>query len=119
MKATQRLFRAFADPTRLRILNLLAAGEACVCHVVASLRQPQSKVSRHLAALRRAGLVRDRKDGLWRRYSLAEARGQVHRELIGCLSPCLREIPVLRRDLAALKGVMREPRLCAPRRSRR
>lgn len=65
-------FRALADPTRLRIIGLLAGGEVCVCHIYDALRIPQSRASRHLAYLRRAGLVQTRRDGLWVHYRLAE-----------------------------------------------
>lgn len=64
------LFRALADPTRLRLLNLLAQGELCVCYFVAILGETQPKISRHLAYLRRAGLVKVRRDGKWMHYSL-------------------------------------------------
>ncbi|MGQ0734739.1 MAG: ArsR/SmtB family transcription factor [Acidobacteriota bacterium] len=66
-----RLHRALADETRLRILALLADGEVCVCHVQAALRLPQPTISRHLAYLRRAGLVWARRDGVWMHYRLA------------------------------------------------
>lgn len=66
--ALEHLFKALADRTRLRILGLLAAGEVCVCDLHDSLGEPQPKVSRHLAYLRRAGLVSARKDGLWVHY---------------------------------------------------
>src|SRR5438034_11356734 len=68
----ERLFKALSDPTRLRILGLLLTGEICVCHIHESLRIPQPKASRHLAYLRRAGLVATRRDGLWVHYRLAE-----------------------------------------------
>ena len=68
--AVEGLFRALADTTRLRILALLATGEVCVCHVHQSLRIPQPKASRHLAYLRRAGLVDTRRQGLWVYYRL-------------------------------------------------
>ena len=68
----ERFFSALADTTRLRILSLLLAGEVCVCHIHESLRIPQPKASRHLAYLRRAGLVAARKDGLWVHYRLAD-----------------------------------------------
>ena len=58
-----RLFTALADPTRVRILNLLAAGELCVCDLVETLDQPQPTVSRHLASLRGSGLVAVRRRG--------------------------------------------------------
>ena len=102
------LFRAFADPTRLRLLHLLTLRpELCVCDLMAVLRQPQPKVSRHLGYLRKAGLVTDRKDGLWRHYSLSKPRGKVHSNLVCCLSGCLDEVPVLRKDAAALRRLRR------------
>lgn len=72
MPRMERLFKALADSTRLRILALLVGGEVCVCHIHGSLRIPQPKASRHLAYLRRAGVVQARKDGLWVHYRLAE-----------------------------------------------
>ena len=67
----ETLFKALADRTRLRILGLLLDGEVCVCHIHESLGLPQPKTSRHLAYLRRTGLVEARKDGLWVHYRLA------------------------------------------------
>jgi ArsR family transcriptional regulator len=67
----ETLLKALADGTRLRILALLANGEVCVCHIHESLRISQPKASRHLAYLRRAGLVATRRDGLWVHYRLA------------------------------------------------
>ncbi|MCX5751793.1 MAG: metalloregulator ArsR/SmtB family transcription factor [Candidatus Saganbacteria bacterium] len=64
------IFRALSDETRLQIIRLLSSGERCVCELFASLRLSQPKVSRHLAYLRRVGLVRNRKEGLWQYYSL-------------------------------------------------
>jgi len=65
-----RLFAALADPTRLRLLNLIAGREVCVCYLVAILRQPQPKISRHLAYLRRAGIVSARRQGKWMHYKI-------------------------------------------------
>jgi ArsR family transcriptional regulator, arsenate/arsenite/antimonite-responsive transcriptional repressor len=65
------LFSALADRTRLRILNLMRRREVCVCYFVEILGETQPKISRHLAYLRRAGLVRTRRDGKWIHYSLA------------------------------------------------
>src|SRR5437016_5033357 len=64
------MFQALGDRTRLRILNLTRDQEVCVCYFVEALRIGQSKISRHLAYLRRSGLVRARKDGKWVHYSL-------------------------------------------------
>jgi ArsR family transcriptional regulator len=82
------LFKAFADPTRLRIMNVLAAGELCVCDVVEILGLPQPTVSRHLALLRREGLVEVSRDWKFAYYRLATPRDAVHRRLIGCVRSC-------------------------------
>jgi ArsR family transcriptional regulator, arsenate/arsenite/antimonite-responsive transcriptional repressor len=71
LQSLETLFAALADGTRLRILALLQAGEICVCDIHGSLDLPQPTVSRHLAYLRKAGLVVGRKDGLWVHYRLA------------------------------------------------
>lgn len=68
--ALQDVLKALADPTRMRILALLGAGQVCVCHIHASLDIPQPTASRHLAHLKQAGLVRSRKIGQWVHYSL-------------------------------------------------
>src|SRR5271154_6584420 len=88
MDVSIELFKAFADPVRLRLLNLLAEGEVCVCHLHEALDLPQSTVSRHLAYLRKRGLVLGRKEGLWVHYRLAKPVGSIHRELMGCLVAC-------------------------------
>lgn len=65
------LFRTLADRTRLRILRLIGESEVCVCYFVEALQLSQPKISRHLAYLRRSGIVHARKDGKWVRYSIA------------------------------------------------
>lgn len=71
---TETFFRALSDQTRLRCLLLLAAEEElCVCELIYALRLPQPKISHHLGALRKAGLVSDRKQGLWVYYRLHPA----------------------------------------------
>ena len=92
------LFSAFADETRLRILNLLAAGELCVCDLCEVLGESQPKISRHLATLRRAGLVEVRREGKWKYYSIAEAPSPLHRVLVGCVQSCLGELEELSRE---------------------
>src|SRR6516225_2675615 len=98
------LFKAVADPVRLRLLHLLAAGEVCVCHLHEALDLPQSTVSRHLAYLRRRGLVVGRKEGLWVYYRLAKPAGELHRRLIGCLGACFKEVGVMARDRERLES---------------
>lgn len=66
------VFAALADETRRRILGLLASGEICVCHIHEALDVPQPTASRHLAHLRKAGLVASRRAGLWVHYRLAD-----------------------------------------------
>ncbi len=92
------MFRAFSDRTRLRILHLLGDGELCVCHLVDVLDVPQPKASRHLAYLRKAGLVLARKEGLWSYYRLAPARNAFHQKLLDCLGCCFRDVPELADD---------------------
>jgi ArsR family transcriptional regulator len=96
------MFRAFSDPTRLRILNLLRSGELCVCDLVRVIAVPQPKVSRHLAYLRKARLVTARKDGLWMYYELAPAKNTFHKKLIECLACCFSDVPELAADAAQL-----------------
>lgn len=106
--AVDRMFRAFSDRTRLRILHLLKDhGEICVGDLVAVLRAPQTTVSRHLAYLRRAGLVRVRKAGPWRHYSLEPAGNGFHLRLLRCLGDCFHEVRELsadRKQYGRLKG---------------
>jgi len=92
------MFRAVADRTRLRILNLLRDGELCVCHLVDVLEVPQPTASRHLAYLRRAGMVIARKEGLWSYYRLTPARNAFHEKLLGCLASCVSDVPELAAD---------------------
>lgn len=102
------LFKGFADPTRIRILNVLAAGELCVCDLVALLRLAQPTVSRHLAYLRRTGLAEARPDLRFTYYRLAEPKDAVHRNLIACVRTCFRGISSLERERAAAEARVAE-----------
>lgn len=88
-------FKSVADPTRLRILNLLAAGELCVCDVVDILALPQPTVSRHLGLLRRAGLVSATRLWKFAHYRLAEPGDPVHRAILTCVDACAARVPTL------------------------
>lgn len=106
--SSERLFRAFADRTRLRLLHLLSRRrELCVCDLQAVLGLSQPKVSRHLAYLRGAGLITVRRAGLWKHYALAAPAGKFHAGLVGCLKGCFADADFLRRDLRALARVPR------------
>jgi len=108
------MFRAFSDPTRLRIMHLIRDRELCVGDIVSVLRLPQPTVSRHLAYLRRAHLVTGRKDGLWVYYSLAAPDSSFHQRLIGCLAGCFDDVPDIARD-AQRAGKVRQSGGCCPR----
>jgi ArsR family transcriptional regulator len=99
------VFRALADRTRLRILNLLTQRpEICVCDLMAVLDLPQAKVSRHLAYLRRAGLVAGRRDQQWMHYRLLPPQSKLHAALLDCLTCCNDEAHDLQCDCRRLRG---------------
>lgn len=100
-----RLLKALADDTRLRILNLVRRRELCVCQIVEALGIGQSKASRHLAHLKNAGLVKDRRQGLWIYYSLAQPEGHLHGKVIEWLAQAEDEIPSAAADLEALSNL--------------
>jgi ArsR family transcriptional regulator, arsenate/arsenite/antimonite-responsive transcriptional repressor len=116
MKAQKRgpsldsLFRALADPIRLRLLNLIAGSEICVCFLVEILGMSQPKISRHLAYLRRAGLVAIRSDGKWVHYRLAEPTDETAAAILQATLRQLRGRPEMQRDAARLRSAA----CCAP-----
>jgi ArsR family transcriptional regulator len=104
------LYAALSDPTRLRLLNLMAAGEVCVCFFIDVLDQPQPTISRHLAYLRKAGIVADRRDGKWIHYSLVTPEDPSMRQALEGALQAIRADPSLQRDLRKL-----EASCCSPR----
>src|SRR4051812_49998126 len=100
LASVENLFKALADATRLRILALLIGGEVCVCEIHDTLRLPQPTVSRHLAYLRRSGLVATRRDGLWIRYRLAQLDDTVLRTLADLVTHALGHVDVVVKDAA-------------------
>jgi ArsR family transcriptional regulator len=123
----EALFKALADGTRLRILGLLLAGEVCVCDIQDSLKSPQSKVSRHLAYLRQAGLVETRREGLWIHYRLGTVADPVLAAVVDAVRHALTHAEIVRRDGARLQkrtgccvpepGHVAAKGCCAPARS--
>lgn len=99
----ETLFQALGDATRLRILGLLLTGEVCVCHIHESLKVSQPKASRHLAYLRRAGLVETRRDGLWIYYRLADAPDPVVATVKQAVTHALGHVDGVRRDALRLQ----------------
>ena len=101
MSHLSRLFKALADPNRLRIVNILSENALCVCDLQSVLNLSQPFVSRHLAYLRNLGVVRDRRDGPRVCYSLA-LEGQLGLALRSFLGEALPLSPNLRADLDRL-----------------
>lgn len=99
----ETLFKALADATRLRILGLLLTGEVCVCDIHESLRVPQSKASRHLAYLRRSGLVDTRRDGLWMHYRLGQLPDPVLAAIVAAVRHGPAHVETVRRDAERLR----------------
>ncbi len=97
------LFRALADRTRLRLLNLIADREICVCYFVQILKISQPKISRHLAYLRRAGIVAARRQGRWMHYRLVSPSDAVASALLKETIVHLRQLPEMQSDLAKLE----------------
>ncbi len=73
MQEIINIFKALSEETRLRILKLLEHGELCVCDIVAALDMVQPKISFHLATLKEAGFIRDRRQGRWTHYRLDDS----------------------------------------------
>src|SRR6185369_12216784 len=98
LQQMETLFKALADETRLRILGLLLTGEVCVCDIHESLKIPQPKASRHLAYLRRSGLVETRRSGLWIHYRLGQLPDPVLSAIVDAVRHALTHVDVVRKD---------------------
>jgi ArsR family transcriptional regulator len=94
----ENLFKALADKTRLRILALLGNNEVCVCHIHDSLGLPQPTVSRHLAYLRKSGLVAVRRDGVWMHYQVSRALSPVVQGVVAAAAGALQQLPATTQD---------------------
>jgi ArsR family transcriptional regulator len=94
----EMVFKALADKTRLRILALLGPNEVCVCHLHDSLGLPQPAVSRHLAYLRRAGLVDARREGVWMHYQVARSLEPAVQAVLDAAVASVTEAPATSRD---------------------
>jgi len=99
----ETLFKALADSTRLRILGLLLTGEVCVCHIHDSLRIAQPKASRHLAYLRRAGLVETRRQGLWIYYRLSDSSDPIVRTIRQAVTHVMGHVDAIHKDADRLQ----------------
>jgi len=106
----ETLFAALSEATRLRLLSLMAAGEICVCFFVDILDQPQPTISRHLAYLRKSGLVADRRDGKWIHYRITPPADPICRQLLDSTLAAIAQEDIIRQDRKALRTACCSPR---------
>jgi len=111
LTSADRVLKALADPTRLRIIGLLQGGEVCVCHIHDSLKIPQSKASRHLAYLRRAGVVSAEKRGLWVYYKIAAQPNTIAQIFLDAARHSAAHLLTMKRDAQRLE---QETGCCVP-----
>jgi ArsR family transcriptional regulator len=104
------LFKALADRTRLRLINLIGNDEVCVCFFVEVLKINQPKISRHLAYLRRAGVVSARREGKWIHYRIVEPPDPHAANIFREVRTWLANDPAMKGDRARLQRIC-----CAPR----
>jgi ArsR family transcriptional regulator len=104
-------FRALADRTRLRLLNLMRNDEVCVCFFVEILKTNQPKISRHLAYLRRAGIVGARREGQWMHYRIAEPADADAARLLQDVMTWLANDQEMQRDRERLVKICCAPQL--------
>ena len=105
----EQFFKALADRTRLRLINLMGNDEVCVCFFVAVLGASQPKISRHLGYLRRAGIVAARRDGKWMHYRIVEPPDTHAAGLLNNIRAWLQSDREMQRDRLRLAGIC-----CAP-----
>ena len=110
----ERLFQALSDCTRLRLLNLVARQEVCVCYFVEILGAPQPTISRHLAYLRRAGLIKARREGKWMHYRINMPQNSLAKQVFSETLRTLASDKQMQRDRAGLNR-----NCCAPGRPKR
>lgn len=117
MKKTEKpfdrelFFKALADPTRLRIINLIGDQEVCVCFFVEILNTNQPKISRHLAYLRRAGIVAARREGVWMHYRLATPKDENAAKVLGDVRAWLANDSLMQQDSRRLYQICCAPQL--------
>lgn len=97
-----QLFRALADPTRLRLVNLMSEQEICVCYFTEVIGAPQPKISRHLAYLRRAGIVAARREGKWMHYRLIIPQNRHAASIFRSTIDALKQDKEMRKDFDRL-----------------
>ena len=112
MRQEAQVFKALSNETRLRIIILLTYGELCVCELEEVLNTTQSKISRHLSYLKNAGLVEDRRSGLWIHYSIKKSKMPLQKSLMKCLKRCFTEDSIVTIDFKRLEKRLKEKGKC-------
>lgn len=107
----ESFFRALADRTRLRLLNLMGSEEVCVCFFVEILKTNQPKISRHLAYLRKAGIVGARREGQWIHYRIIEPADAAAAQVLKDTMSWLANDPEMQRDRQRLVKICCAPQL--------
>jgi len=110
-EALEALFQALGDRTRLRLLNLMADGEVCVCFFIEVLDEPQPKISRHLAYLRSAGLVSARREAKWANYTITPPAHATTRAAFEAIMATLKNDREMQRERMALARACCSPRV--------
>ncbi len=112
--APEKMLGALADQTRLRLLNLMADREICVCYFTGILQESQPKISRHLAYLRRAGLVAARREGKWMHYRIDADNPAAARTVLDAVLRWLQADPQMQAERKRLKQACCTPKLIVP-----
>ena len=117
LDALERILKAAADGTRLRILKMLEPGSLCVCQIVEALKLSQSTVSKHLSVLEGAGLVESERRGRWTHYRLCKASSEEGKRILSLLRCCASDDPKVTKDQArvACEKVQSLAACCPPR----
>jgi len=109
IKLCTSFFKALSDPTRLNIVMLLAEGELCVCQIEAALGIHQAKISRHLAYLRKHGIVKVRSQWKWKYYSLAQRKTHFEETIFKCLKKWLQNEKPFKLTYGQMKKCLTKP----------
>lgn len=111
MKNISTIFKSLGDETRLRILSLLLEkDELCVCYLMDVLQLPQSTVSRHLSLLKKAGWLKDRREGVWIYYSINRPLAPIQQFLLPVLGNFLTATSIAKEDQMRLSTIINENR---------
>ena len=112
MQRLLKAFKALGDETRIRLLKMLQQRELCVCELTQSLNMTQSRVSRNLGILKNAGLVKDRRDGLWIHYSLNDEADPSIKAILEMLKDFCNDDKIIKMDLLALSKAKKLSKAC-------